>query len=510
MSRQETMIPDSTGNFRAAAIPIATLSEPDDQPLYSRSVRDQLRSYSVPNLYCPGCNEVFSAQDDHCPRCGMPPVPTADASLDTVLMPRCRNLPADTEVELDDVLLDGQVVDIYECRNMLGRGGMGVVYLAHNKNLGRQVALKVLSPRRVSQSIDYVQRFENEGRAAAALVHPNIVTTHAIGRTDSHHFLEMEFVPGQSLQQEIEDRGAIGPLRSTQMAVGIAEGLAMAHRMGIVHRDLKPDNVLVTPAGHPKIADFGLAKQIHGSRMGAARLAGTPHFMAPELLQGEEATPASDIFALGVCYYVMLTGRYPFEGDSINALMATILAGEYTSPRRLNAEIPLEMAECVTLMLNQNPATRPCDGAAASQLLQAVLGSTRDLDTLVYEAFHGIPTITWESDGRTVAAHLNLAEGRGQKIYLENSDHRAGDRLLNIYSLCCEARPDFYEEALRLNAIVPHGGLSIKDVNGTPHFVMVDTYPRATVSAEEIRRSVMEVGTRADEIEHMLTGMDRN
>lgn len=438
----------------------------------------------------------------------MPPLQTQDESLDTVLIPRNADVPSTTEVELDEVLLDGQMVDIYECQTILGRGGMGVVYLARNQQLHRQCALKVLSPRRVSRSIDYIERFENEGRAAAALVHPNIVTTHAIGKQGKHHYLEMEFVSGQSLQQEIDRSGSIGPLRSTQMAVGIAEGLAAAHRIGIVHRDLKPDNVLVTPAGYPKIADFGLAKTIHSDKH--ARLAGTPHFMAPELLEGEPASPASDVYALGVCYYVMLTGEYPFEGDSMNSLMASILTGEYVSVRRKNEEVPLEVAECVSLMLNRAPERRPVDGAAASQLLQAVLGATRDLDTLVYEAFHGIPNISWSSQGNTVEVKIKLANGRRQAVFMQNSEHRAGDRLLNIYSICCDSCPDFYEEALRLNAVVPHGGLSIKDIDGTPCFVMVDTFPRATVSAEEIRRSVIEVGARADDIEYLLTGKDLN
>ena len=100
--------------------------------------------------------------------------------------------------------------------------------------------------------------------------------------------------------------------------------------------------------------------------------------------------------------------------------------------------------------------------------------------------------------------------GRSQLVYLENSDHGAGDRLLNIYSVCCESRPDFYEPALRLNAVVLHGGLSIKDIDGRPCFVMVDTYPRGTVSGEEIRRSAIELGSRADFVEERLTGRDLN
>jgi len=418
---------------------------------------------------------------------------------------------ASTEIELDQLLLPGQVLDIYQCEKMLGRGAMGVVYLARNSSLQRMCALKLLSPRKVSQDIDYVERFENEGRAAAALVHPNVVTTHAIGRADEFHFLEMEYVPGHSLQREIDEHGAIGAIRSTAMAIGIANGLSLAHRLGIIHRDLKPDNVLVTPGGVPKIVDFGLAKQIVGKDFPNANLAGTPYFMAPELFNGESASPSSDVYALGVCYYLMLTGRFPFEGDSISALMKAILSAEYTSVRHINESIPLDIAECVALMLNREPQNRPRDAGAASQILQAVLGSARDLDVLMYDAFNGLPGIQWERDTRDgFRVRLTLRHQRTQTLFIENSEHSPGERLLMLYTICCEARPSFYEDALRLNSVVHHGGISIRDIEGTPYFVMIDTYPRATVSGEDIRRSVIELGYRADAVEQLLTGKDVN
>jgi len=431
---------------------------------------------------------------------------------ETLLMPVSDGRPEHvrTNVELDELLLPGQVLNIYQCEKILGRGGMGVVYLARNTSLQRLCALKLLSPRRVENEIDYITRFENEARAAAALVHPNVVTTHAIGRSEDFHFLEMEYVPGNALQYEIETHGAIGPIRSTRMAVGIASGLAMAHRLGIIHRDLKPDNVLVTPSGIPKIVDFGLAKRVVGANIDGT-LAGTPYFMAPELFEGQEATPASDVYALGVCYYLMLTGRYPFEGDSLNELIKAILTAKSLSVRRINDAIPLDIAECVSLMLHREPEHRPQDGHAASQLLQAVLGNARDLDDLIYDAFDGLPNIRWERDGKDrFRVLLSLRGERTQTVYLENSQHSAGDRLLMIYSLCCEATPAWYEDALRLNAVVHHGGISIRDIDGTPFFVMVDTYPRGTVSGEEIRRSVIELGSRADGVEESLTGKDLN
>lgn len=430
--------------------------------------------------------------------------------METLLISDKNSDSASTILEGDTVPLNGQMVDIYECQDLLGRGGMGMVYRARNVKLERDCALKVLSPQILSDTVDYIARFENEGRAAASLVHPHIVTTHAIGISGKHRFLEMEYVPGQSLQQEIDQKGPLGPLRATQMAVGIAEGLSAAHRLGIVHRDLKPDNVMVTPSGHPKIADFGLAKQVHAKTPKNIKLAGTPHFMAPEVLNGQPSTPASDVFALGVCYYVMLTGKLPFVGKNLTALINCILSGEYPSVRRVKPDVPLEMAEAISLLLAPDPEHRPTDGLGASQLLQAVLGSTRDLDTLVYEAFRSCSHVSWSSDGAKVEVQLQLPGGRRQKVFLANSDHPAGDRLLNMYSLCCKAEPAFFEEALRLNGVVPHGSLSIKDVDGVPYFVMVDTYPRATVSEEEIRRSVIEVGCRADEVELLLTSSDVN
>ena len=466
------------------------------------------------NDVCPSCRHAIAKDTGSCPRCGSAiEMEPRNWQRDTMILGTVNTGPAEisTEIELDQLLLPGQVLNIYQCEKMLGRGGMGVVYLARNTSLQRLCALKLLSPRKAQTEVDYVTRFENEGRAAAALVHPNIVTTHAIGRVEDFHFLEMEYVAGNALQHEIDTQGAIGPIRSTAMAVGIASGLAIAHRFGIVHRDLKPDNVLVTPGGIPKIVDFGLAKRIIGTDTTGHGLAGTPYYMAPELFEGEPASPATDVYALGVCYYLMLTGCYPFAGDSVNSLMKSILTAQYTSVRRINDQIPLDIAECVSLLLNRDPDQRPQDGGAASQLLQAVLGSAQDLDNLIYEAFNGLPNIRWErNDKMGFRVFLSLRGDRTQTVFIENSDHAAGDRLLMIFSLCCPARPDFYEEALRLNALVHHGGISIRDINGQPYFVMVDTYPRGSVSGEEIRRSVIELGCRADFVEERLTGKDLN
>ncbi|MCH2201471.1 MAG: serine/threonine protein kinase [Fuerstiella sp.] len=474
-------------------------------------------------FYCPGCNEPFYASatlNTDCPRCGMMGMmgmgdDTFESLTDSSLEVRGtsgfgQDAVGAVNVHADDLRLEGQRLHIYDCQRLLGRGGMGVVYLAQNTGLYRRCALKVLSPRRMSADVDYTARFEIEARAAAALVHPNVVTTHAIGICNDRHYLEMEYVAGGSLQREVEDRGALGPLRATQFAAGIADGLAAAHRLGIIHRDLKPDNILVTPSGSPKIGDFGLAKRVHSVEAEGTQLAGTPNFMAPEIFQGEAATTSSDVFALGVCYYLMLTGRLPFESESIHGLVNNVLSGDYPPVRELNPTVPLDMAECAAMLLSRSPSNRPPDGASASQLLKAVLGGTRDLDTLVNDAFEAVPIAECLQRDHGFEIRIQLPDGRGQSVFLENSAHPAGERLLLIYSICCAAAPEFYEQALRLNAKVLHGGLSIREIGGLPYFVMVDTYPRATVEGEEIRRSAVEIGFQADKIERLLTGKDVN
>ena len=412
-----------------------------------------------------------------------------------------------TEItERDDIV--GNRVNVYDCQTLLGAGGMGRVYLAHHSQLHRYCALKILSPSLAAHDFDYVERFKNEGRSAAALIHPNIVTIHATGASDGYHFLEMEFISGRSLQQLVNEEGRLSPVRATVLACGIAEGLAAAHRANVLHRDLKPDNVLLTKRGIPKIADFGLAKRIHHEDSG--HLVGTPNFMAPELLVGTSHSQAHDVYALGVCYFLLLTGQLPFVGSTLAELRRRVRDERVPNVRDLAPDVTLEMAECVSLMLAKSPANRPDDGTEAAQLLRAVAGQVRDLDSLLREGLGEEKGTSWSRHGNRYHVTITLPDGRRQSLVVEPSDHRGTERLLLIYSVCCPATPEFYEEALRINSDVPHGGLAIRDVDGTPHFVMVDTYPRATVDPEEIRRSILEIAVRADDVERELTGEDRN
>ncbi|MBT4868074.1 MAG: serine/threonine protein kinase [Planctomycetaceae bacterium] len=470
-------------------------------------------------IYCAGCNERFRVLfvPAACPRCGAEVASDGNMMLAETLLYKVAEgtdafptLETPTTNDVGDDLV-GRDLHVYRCVSQIGRGGMGRVYLAEHTVLERKCALKILSPRAAARDVDYTSRFMYEAKAAAALVHPNIVTTHAIGEADGFHFLEMEFVAGRSLQQLIQDEGRLTPVRATALSARIAEGLAAAHRARIVHRDLKPDNVLMTHHGIPKIADFGLAKRIHADDDDDGQyLVGTPNFMAPELFRGEQATPASDVYALGVTYFLLLTGQFPYAGGTLQTLMKAVSENPAPNARDLCPDISLEMAECLSLLMAKTPENRPQDAIEAAQLLHAVAGQVRDIESLLSEAFDGTTGVEWTRSEKRYRLRMTLPDGRSQSLFIEPSDHAAVERLILIYSKCCPAQPEYYEEALRLNSEVSHGALALRKIDGEECFVMIDTFPRSTVDPEEIRRSVLEIAFRADAVEKLLTGLDQN
>lgn len=463
----------------------------------------------VARRFCPACNVWIppGVEGERCPRCHSLTFDGFDATAHTPTITIRDGIPEAETIIMDDQLthLIGSRLDVYLLESRLGHGAMGQVFLASHEHLGRKCAVKVLMPK-ATRDPKFLQRFLNEGRAAASLVHPNIVTTHAIGGESGVYFLEMEFVGGRSLQRLLLEEGRLDPLRATAICARVADGLAAAHREGVVHRDIKLENILLTMQGAPKLGDFGLAKPVVGI---ADDLAGTPNYMAPELFQGEQPSFASDVYALGVCYFLLLTGHFPYGGASLNELMDAAIHAPLPNVRKEFPEIPLEMTECLAMLLAKAPSNRPQNGIAAAQLLDAVCGQMRDFHSLMHEAFDGVPGLTWKrgpEDGYRI--DVEIPDGRRQAITLEPSDHSLSERLILISSICCDAQPAYYEQALRLNSDIPHGGLAIRDVDGHPKFVMVDTYPRATVDSEEIRRSVLEVAARADAVEKLLTGKD--
>jgi eukaryotic-like serine/threonine-protein kinase len=236
--------------------------------------------------------------------------------------------------------LVGGDVSHYRILSLLGRGGMGAVYLALDTNLGRKIALKLL-PEQFTKDTEQVRRFEREARAASALNHPNIITIHEIGAIDHCHFIISEFVEGQTLRRWI----ANNPMELNSVldiAIQVASALAAAHAAGITHRDVKPENVMLRPDGLVKVLDFGLAKltetqsttdETQASMIGTlstetGAVIGTVRYMSPEQARGQKVDERTDIFSLGVMLYEMVAGRRPFEGQTASDCIAALLTAE--------------------------------------------------------------------------------------------------------------------------------------------------------------------------------------
>lgn len=223
--------------------------------------------------------------------------------------------------EAHESQLLAELADEYALRGEIGRGGSAIVYLAQDRSLFRDVAIKVVRPRFVGSADEAIARLEREARTVARLQHPGIVTVHAVKRlNDGGLALVMQFVPGRTLKQVIQDDGPFPPERAERVLRDIAEALAFAHAHGVVHRDVKPENVFLdATSGRALLSDFGIAHSTEfDSRLtmdGAA--IGTPAYMAPEQIDGAPANARSDLYSLGLVGWEMLTGERPWDGDAL-------------------------------------------------------------------------------------------------------------------------------------------------------------------------------------------------
>jgi TOMM system kinase/cyclase fusion protein len=282
----------------------------------------------------------------------------------------------------------GQTIAHYEVLDRLGGGGMGVVYKARDRRLGRTVALKFLSPGLV-ESPTAKQRFVAEAQAASALDHPNIGTIHAIEETpEGDLFIAMAFYEGETVAQRIA-RGPLPAHEAVELAAQAADGLARAHERDIVHRDVKPANLVVTRERVVKVLDFGLAKVGDIRLTDAGTTLGTPAYMSPEQAGGRSVDHRTDIWSLGVVLYEMLTGRLPFPGESRSQVIDAILGSE-PEPLRLPAGAPTPLERLVQRALAKTPARRHPTMAAMFEELAEIrreLFGFSALDTLA-----GVPT----------------------------------------------------------------------------------------------------------------------
>src|SRR5262249_19193105 len=292
----------------------------------------------------------------------------------------------------------------YEVLSELGKGAMGVVYLARDPVIGRMVAIKTIRASSMgdddSESREFRERFIREAQTAGILSHPNIVTIHDIGEDAETQisFIAMEYIEGKTLKGLLLEKAAFDSDQIADMIAQVAEAMDYAHRKGIIHRDIKPANIIVTADEKVKITDFGIAKIASSNLTTTGQFLGTPNYMSPEQVSGSPVDGRSDIFSLGVVLYELLTRRKPFSGENLTAISYKIVHEDFTPPAELAADVPPEFNPIVARAMAKDPWNRYQRGkdfALALHQLRAHLEEQRalaDLGTIVSEA-EFIPTL---------------------------------------------------------------------------------------------------------------------
>jgi eukaryotic-like serine/threonine-protein kinase len=266
----------------------------------------------------------------------------------------------------------------YQIVTKVASGGMGEVYRAHDAVLGREVAIKVLHPHFAGDR-GFVDRFRREARAAAILNHPNIVGVYDWGSTDGTYFMVMEFVPGLNLRAVLSEYERLEPRQVIDVSLPVLSALDHAHGNGIVHRDIKPENILIARDGVVKVADFGLARAYADSYISQAEgtVTGTVQYLAPEQIQGEPADPRTDLYALGVVMFELLTGQPPFTGETSLAIAYQHLSGTVPPPSSLVPAVPRALDLAVTGATDRDRGRRP---QSARALAEELVRASRDVE----------------------------------------------------------------------------------------------------------------------------------
>ncbi len=252
----------------------------------------------------------------------------------------------------------GTIVDNrYRVVARLGSGGMADVYLAEDNLLGRRVALKLLH-HRFAEDQEFVERFRREASSAAGLSHPNVVGVFDRGEWDGTYYIAMEYLPGRSLKAVVREHGALSPTDAIDIVVQILLATRFAHKRGIIHRDIKPHNVILDEEGRAKVTDFGIARAGASDMTMTGSIMGTAQYLSPEQAQGYAVSETSDLYAVGVVLYELLTGSVPFEGDSAVSIALKQVSVEPVPPSERNPEVGPALDAVVMRALAKQPSAR--------------------------------------------------------------------------------------------------------------------------------------------------------
>ena len=297
------------------------------------------------------------------------PAPAAGASPPAAALDRTATaMPSSPKPQSATTVLEpGQVLaQRYRVQRLLGKGGMGAVYLADDEVLGELVALKVISSAFASDEAAMIARFRREAAAARKVSSPSVIRIHDLGEArPGLLYLSMEYFAGRTLSELIAQRGIV-PMKDVQDILSqVSTGLEAAHQAGVIHRDLKPSNVLVGERGAVKIIDFGLATTMAGDGLTATgAILGTPHYMAPEQVRGKPVDARTDIYSLGALAYHLVCGRPPFAGDNAIAIGFAHLSEAPTAPVVLRKDCPAKLSAAIVAALAKDPGERPASAKA--------------------------------------------------------------------------------------------------------------------------------------------------
>jgi len=289
--------------------------------------------------------------------------------------------PLQPSADEEPSLAPGSTFAGYTIVQLLGKGGMGEVYLATDPVLHRSIAIKVMKAE-IARDARARERFLREARAVAALTDDHIVTIHAVGEVDGQLYLVMPLLRGQSLQDRLKQTSRLDAIAALRIARETAQGLTTAHRAGLVHRDIKPANLWLEDASdRVKILDFGLVRSQQTDQLTHSGVfCGTPGYVAPEQVDGATPTPAADLFSLGCVLYRMLTGQSPFEAPTLTAMLLAVARCEPISPAQHDPTLPSDVVDLVLRLLRRDPTARP---ASADALITEIRTLERNFSTAV-------------------------------------------------------------------------------------------------------------------------------
>jgi len=300
-------------------------------------------------MNCPKCRFENPEDTHYCGKCG---ARLAGSSKDFAS-------PTETlQAPKKDLTTGSTFASRFQVIEEVGKGGMGKVYKVFDKEIEEKVALKLLKPE-IATDEETIKRFRNEIRVARKIVHKNVCRMYDLGQAEGTHFITMEYVEGENLKSLIRRIGQLPIGKSLSIAKQVGEGLAEAHRLRVVHRDLKPQNIMIDTEGNARIMDFGIARSLKTKGItGGEVMIGTPEYMSPEQVEGKGVDERSDLYALGVILYEMVTGRVPFEGDTALSVALKHKAETPKDPRDINAQIPDDLSQLILRCLEKDKEKR--------------------------------------------------------------------------------------------------------------------------------------------------------